>query len=35
VLDDQQQGLDGGLPVIELVFCLRQLLDISGGVFDG
>ena len=35
VLDVQEQCFDGGLPVIELTFCLRQFLDISGGVFEG
>jgi len=35
VLDHQQQGLDGGLPVLELVLGLRQHLDIPGGVPEG
>jgi hypothetical protein len=33
-LRDQDQGLNGGLPFLDLLFCLRQFLDISGGILQ-
>jgi hypothetical protein len=33
--DDQKQGLDRILPFLDLLFGLRQLLDISGGILEG
>jgi hypothetical protein len=32
---DQEQDLDRSLPFLDLLFGLRQLLDISGGVLKG
>jgi hypothetical protein len=31
---DQDQGFNGGLPLLDLLFGLRQLLDISGGILE-
>jgi hypothetical protein len=33
-LRDQDQGLNGRLPFLDLLFGLRQLLDISGGILE-
>jgi hypothetical protein len=33
-LRDQDQGLNGGLPFLDLLFRLRQFLDISGSVLQ-
>jgi hypothetical protein len=35
LVDDQKQGLDRILPFLDLLFGLRQLLDISGGILEG
>jgi hypothetical protein len=35
LVDDQKQGLDRSLPFLDLLFGLRQLLDISGGILEG
>jgi hypothetical protein len=35
LVDDQKRGLDRSLPFLELLFGLRQLLDISGGILEG
>jgi hypothetical protein len=32
---DQDQDFNGRLPFLDLLFCLRQLLDISGGILEG
>jgi hypothetical protein len=32
---DQDQDFNGSLPFLDLLFGLRQLLDISGGVLEG
>jgi hypothetical protein len=33
--DDQEKGLDGILPFLDLLFGLRKLLNISGRVLEG
>ncbi len=35
LVDDQKQGPDRILPFLDLLFGLRQLLDISGGILEG
>ena len=35
VLDDQEQGFDRGLPILEILFDLGKLLDIVRGVLEG
>jgi hypothetical protein len=32
---DQDQDFNGSLPLLELLFGLRELLDISGGILEG
>ncbi len=34
-LDDQEQGFDRGLPLLEILLGLGKLLDILGGVLEG
>jgi len=34
-LDDQEQGFDRGLPLLEQLFGLGKLLDIVRGVLEG
>jgi hypothetical protein len=34
ILDDQEQRFDRGLPFLELLVGLRELLDIFGGVLE-
>ena len=31
---DQDQDFNGSLPIIDLLFCLRQFLDVSGSVLQ-
>jgi hypothetical protein len=35
MLDDQEHRLNRGLPLLELLFGLRELLDIFGGFIEG
>jgi hypothetical protein len=35
LFDDQHQRFDGVLPVLELLFCFRELLDVPGRVLEG
>ncbi|HEY4848223.1 MAG TPA: hypothetical protein VIH87_10675 [Methylocella sp.] len=32
---DQDQGFNGSLPLLDLLFGLRELLDISGSILEG
>jgi hypothetical protein len=32
---DEDQGFNGSLPLLDLLFGLRQVLDISGGILEG
>ena len=34
-LDDREQGLDRGLPLLEMLLGLGELLDVFGGVLEG
>src|SRR5712664_4033855 len=34
-LDDQEQGFDRGLPLLEQLFGLRKIGDVSASVFEG
>jgi hypothetical protein len=34
-IDDQEQGFDGGLPVLEQLLGLRKLRDVSAGILKG